>query len=320
LAKHWPALDVHGPLAPLTDDDVDLLLAAVDDCSPTALEEHESGVRIFFATPEARDAAADIIATLKGSRYTENGIVRTQTGIVRTQTAIVRSATLLGSRCDTVTCAPIDVSDEDWAERSQQNLQPVTVGRITIVADAQSSIANQSAICNPQSAITLLIPPSTAFGTGHHATTRLCLAALQMTDLADAFVIDVGTGSGVLALAAAALGARRVVGIDNDPDAVAAARENLARNPQVGRVEFIHGDAREVKWSDGDVLTANLTGALIASQWVTLLNWVRPGGQVIISGVLSEEADAVAQAIGGGVQSMWVAAEDGWIGARLVKK
>src|SRR5437660_6224996 len=62
LAKLWPALDVHGPLAPLTDGDVDLLLAAVDDCLPTALEEHESGVRIFFATAETRNAAADVIA------------------------------------------------------------------------------------------------------------------------------------------------------------------------------------------------------------------------------------------------------------------
>jgi ribosomal protein L11 methyltransferase len=286
LAKEWPALDVRGPLA---DADVDLLLAAIDEYSPTALEERESGVRIFFATAAARDTA---VATLC-------------------------SATLSGSR--SFTCEPVDVSDEDWAERSQQNLQPVTVGRITIVP-AQSSIPNQSAICNLQSAISLIIPPSTAFGTGHHATTRLCLAALQTIDLTGRFVIDVGTGSGVLALAAAALGARRVVAIDHDPDAIAAARENLSRNPLLNGIELHQADVRDSTWPDADVLTANLTGALITSQWSALLKAVRPGGHLIISGVLSEEAEAVARAIGGGVQSTWVAEEDGWIGARLMKK
>src|SRR5438093_9411461 len=87
LAKRWPAVDVRGPLAPLSGEDIDLLVAAIDDYSPTAVEERDAGVRIFFATAEARDAAR----------------------------ATLRSATLSVE----MTCEPIDVSDEDWAERSQ---------------------------------------------------------------------------------------------------------------------------------------------------------------------------------------------------------
>jgi ribosomal protein L11 methyltransferase len=266
---------VHGPLI----EDTGLLLAAIDHCSPTALEEHPSGVRIFFATAEARDDAASVIANVEGSR-----------------------------------CGRVEISDEDWAERSQQNLPPVTVGRLTIYPDRQSSIVNR------QSSIPLVVPPSMAFGTGHHATTRLCLAALQTIDLTGTFVIDVGTGSGVLALAAAALGAARALGIDNDADAVAAAGENLIRNPNVRGVELRHEDLRQLAAADADVVVANLTGALIASAAVSLLAPLRPGGNLIISGVLAEEFASVARALGDAVDKSWMADEDGWIGARLVKK
>ena len=281
MARQWPAIEVRGSLS---DADADLLLAAIDDFSPTALEKDESGLRIFFAIAEARDAAIAAIAHLAtpgASGY-----------------------------------ATIDVSDEDWAERSQDNLQPVTVGRITIVP----SLTGHSSIVDRQSSISLVIPPSMAFGTGHHATTRLCLAALQTIDVAGRSVIDVGAGSGVLAFAAAALGARRVVGIDNDLEAVATARENLARNPHVRNVEFFQRNLRELAMSDADILTANLTGHLLASESVTLTNSVRPGGHLIISGVLAEESDAVLGAFGLGVHQAWLAEEDGWIGVRLVKK
>jgi ribosomal protein L11 methyltransferase len=287
LAKHWPALDVRGVEA-------DLVLAAIDDYSPTAIEQRDTALRIFFATADARDGA---IATLC-------------------------SATLLGSRVH-VTWERVDVSDEDWAQRSQQNLPPVTVGRITIVANPQSSLINQpaqSAICNLQSAIRLVIPPSMAFGTGHHATTRLCLAALQTIDLAGTTAIDVGTGSGVLALAAAALGAARAFGIDNDADAVAAARENLTRNPHVTGVEFRQNDLRRLGSAGADVVTANLTATLIRSAAASLLAQVRPGGHLIVSGILAEEFGDVIRGLADGVDKAWMAEEDGWIGARLVKK
>src|SRR5712691_10755423 len=142
------------------------------------MESCESDIRVFFATPADRDAACDALAA-------------------------------------SFDVAAIDVPDEDWARRSQEHLEPITVGRLIVAtpwaaAHLQPS-AIPSAISHEPSAILIVIAPSMGFGTGHHATTRLCLAALQAIDLRGKFVLDAGTGSGLLAIAAAKLGAARAL-------------------------------------------------------------------------------------------------------------
>jgi ribosomal protein L11 methyltransferase len=151
------------------------------------------------------------------------------------------------------------------------------------------------------------------FGTGHHATTRLCLAALQTLDLADAFVLDVGTGSGVLAIAAERLGAARALGIDHDVDAVQSAQENLDFNPSAGRVTFAVDDLRTATLPLADVVTANLTGALLVVSANSLLSAVLSGGTLIVSGLLAHEREEVVRALGG-VTVLWEGEEDGWVG------
>ena len=124
------------------------------------------------------------------------------------------------------------------------------------------------------------------FGTGHHATTRLCLAALQQLDLRGRTVIDVGTGSGVLAIAASLLGAANVIGIDDDADAVSAARENLALNPRA-RVTLQVGDLRHAAPANADLVLANLTGALLVTAADRLRQLTDSGGRLILSGFLA---------------------------------
>jgi ribosomal protein L11 methyltransferase len=250
----------------------DLLLATLDDFAPTAVEERESILRVFFALREDRDAAQ--------ARLDVEG----------------RAA------------VAVDVDDEDWARRSQQNLKPVTVGRITVVPALETS-------CAPQP-LTIVIEPSMGFGTGHHATTRLCLAALQRTPLAGAFVLDAGTGSGILAIAAARLGAAGALGIDSDADAIDSAKENLALNPDARGVRFAVADLTAMTLPRADVITANLTGALLTRAAGVLLGASPPGGTLILSGILAEEERAVRQAFAP-ADEVWREHDEEWIGLIL---
>lgn len=242
--------------------DPELVLALVDDFAPTAVEDVAGGISIFFTTAPRRDEArAAVAAALPDAR--------------------------LASR---------EVDDEDWAKRSQQNLTPITVGRVTVTPPWFAGAAQAEAA---QAAIAVTILPSMGFGTGHHATTRLCLAALQSLDIEGARVLDVGTGSGVLAIAAAALGAREALGIDFDPDAIANARENLDLNPSVTGVRFDTVDVRDAALPPADIVLANLTGAVLLQNAALLRSAVAPGGTLIVSGLQTHERAGVLAAFAG---------------------
>jgi ribosomal protein L11 methyltransferase len=259
------------PALSITGADSDLVLAIVDDHSPTAAESNADSITVFFRDVRARDAAWQALA----AAFPGAGV------------------------------AAREVDDEDWARRSQENLQPITVGRLTVYpSPVELRLLLPGGRPPAPSLVAIVIQPSMGFGTGHHATTRLCLLALQREELAGRAVLDIGTGSGILAIAAARLGAARAVGIDHDPDAVQAARENLALNPGVGAVTFAlveFGGGRsegrlKPDTTTGDIVLANLTGALLAREACRILASVRPGGRLIVSGLLDAERDDVTAA------------------------
>jgi len=195
-----------------------------------------------------------------------------------------RAAAALRIEFPDATIEAIDVPDEDWAARSQGSLRAVRVGNIVVAPPWDV----------PAGPVVIIIQPSMGFGTGHHATTRLCIDALQRLNIAGRTVLDVGTGSGVLAIAASLLGASRSVGIDDDADAITAAHENLQLNPQA-EATLLVADLRATDVGSADVVTANLTGGLLISAARALQDLVARGGSLVLSGLMAvEETDVLA--------------------------
>jgi ribosomal protein L11 methyltransferase len=221
-----------------------------------------------------------------------------------------RAAGALRERFPTLSVSVVDVPDQDWAARSQASLHAIEVGNIIVAPpwDVPSAEYRDSGFGTRDSGsgireakpIVIVIQPSMGFGTGHHATTRLCLAALQQIDLSGLRVIDIGTGSGVLAIAASRLGADAVVAIDDDEDAVAAARENLPLNPDA-RVTLAVMDLRipnpESRIPEQfDLVIANLTGGLLVASADRLKSFAASGGRLVLSGFMDREERDVLRA------------------------
>ena len=266
--RSYPAILVR-PVAPSIEFS-DLVAAALDGTDVVALDEIDDGavVRAFFQTDAARDAAA---RALRG--------------------------TFPDARIDLV-----EVSDENWAERSQASLRAIRAGALTVAPPWDVPARGGDVI---------VILPSMGFGTGHHATTRLCLLALQKVDVAGASVLDVGTGSGVLAIAAAKLGASPVTGIDNDPDAIANARENRELNQ--AQVDFRCESLEEASAPEEKhgILLANLTGGVLIKHAPVLEALTRTGGRLILSGLREEEEPQVLSAFQATLQGR--ESDEGWV-------
>jgi ribosomal protein L11 methyltransferase len=135
---------------------------------------------------------------------------------------------------------------------------------------------------------------------------------MQTLRLHGARVVDVGTGSGVLAIAAVRLGAASVLAIDTDEDAIGCARENIDANDVADRVALVTGDIRDSSETGFDVLIANLTGALLVRSAERMIRMTRRGGHLVVSGFLLSEEDAVAGAFGPPGQTVRRDQEDEW--------
>ena len=223
-----------------------------------------------------------------------------------------RAADAIRSLVPGLSIAAADLPDEDWAARSQQSLTAIRAGRFIIAPPWDLPQ-------EPVEATVIVIEPSMGFGTGHHATTRMCLRLLSEIDVTDQTVLDLGTGSGVLSMAAALSGARRVVGIDVDEDAIGSAEASARLNTLPDTITFQVSDFRTAPPKPADLVLANLTGGMLTSSARVITSLIRADGQLIVSGFDRTEVDAVVNAFTGFAERTRLT-EENWMALRLEQR
>jgi ribosomal protein L11 methyltransferase len=201
------------------------------------------------------------------------------------------------------------VEEQDWVRLTQSQFAPIQIGeRIWVVPSWHEAPTDPNAIC-------LAVDPGLAFGTGSHPTTHLCLLWLeQHHNLQNQSLLDYGCGSGILAIAAAKLGAKPVVGTDIDPQAMVAARSNAEINNTVIRFVLPNEDAPELAAKTKyDIVMANILANPLQVLAPALVNKMRPGGQIVLSGVLARQAEEVIATYSQWLTlSVWKESE-GWV-------
>ena len=206
------------------------------------------------------------------------------------------------------------VEEQDWVRATQAQFSPIRIcARLWVVPSWHQ-------IPDPH-AVNLILDPGLAFGTGSHPTTQLCLAWLDENLRGGEDVLDYGCGSGILAIAAAKLGAHRVIGIDIDPQAIDASRQNaLLNHCSEAQLQFYEsgvaaraGRTGEIDAISADVIVANiLAGPLIVLEPI-LTRAARPAARIALSGILTEQAEEVAQAYRHAFDIRIAREQDGWV-------
>jgi ribosomal protein L11 methyltransferase len=186
------------------------------------------------------------------------------------------------------------VAEEDWAEAWKKHYHPVRLGKRILIHPLWIEVEPK-----PDD-IVIALDPGMAFGTGTHPTTQLCLEALEWMVSPTLDVLDLGCGSGILSIAAAKLGANKILALDIDPISVKATRENVAQNGVPERITAQQGSLESVITSARrfDLVVVNILAKIIIAMCdQNLGDTVRPGGRAIFSGIIEEQAEEVKAAL-----------------------
>jgi len=198
------------------------------------------------------------------------------------------------------------IEDQDWTRAWMDQFQPMRFGRRLWIYPW-----NIEPPADAADAIVVRLDPGLAFGTGTHPTTALCLEWLDSLDLSGKTLIDYGCGSGVLAIAALKLGAARVVGVDNDPQALAASRDNAERNGVADRLAlFAPADFAE---APADALVANILAGPLAELAPRFAACVKVGGALALSGILQGQEAELVERYAPSFEALAIDAREDWI-------
>lgn len=282
-SRRWPALDLRSAAVDATGALADLVSAVLYDHPPLAVHDlipppiPPGGLWDPTAPPPPTPPPTPLAWRLC---YADD-------------VARDRAAAALAGLDDGLTIERLELDDDDWVARSQASLTAITAGPFVVAPpwDRPATVAPGTHV--------IIVEPSMGFGTGHHQTTRLCLAALGAIDVAGRTVLDLGTGSGVLAMAASLCGARAVRGVDIDADAIAAAERSVALNELPTPVALETADVFATPAPAAEVVLANLTGAMLIGAATALAAMTTSGGTLIVSGFMQYERDGVEAALDG---------------------
>ena len=216
--------------------------------------------------------------------------------------ALVAACAPLAGLVDIPSFSQEEVAEQNWVQLTQSQFDPIRVSdRLWIVPSWH--------IAPDPEAIVLVLDPGMAFGTGSHPTTRLCLEWLERTVSTDISILDYGCGSGILAIAAAKLGAKDVLGVDIDLQAVSAAKSNAELNTVSARFE---DSTKEIK-GQFDIVVANILSNPLKALAPAICAHVRPGGRLALSGILTEQSDDLIEAYSPYVALSVADSRDGWV-------
>lgn len=178
--------------------------------------------------------------------------------------------------------------EEDWANTWKQYYKPTKVGEKIVVKPIWEEYEAKDG------ELVVDLDPGMAFGTGTHETTRMCIQSLEKYVKEDSTVFDVGCGSGILAIAAAKLGAKLAVGVDLDPVAVESSIENVGYN-KLKNIEILHGNLVEVIDGKADIVVANILAEIICILTDDVKRVLKDGGVFITSGIIHDRVDMVCE-------------------------
>ena len=203
------------------------------------------------------------------------------------------------------------LEDKDWEREWMDNFHPMKFGQRLWICPSWRDVPDPTAV-------NVMLDPGLAFGTGTHPTTALCLTWLDGLDLEGKTVVDFGCGSGILSLAALKLGAKKVIGIDIDPQALQASLENAKRNQCEDRLElFLPKDQPKFK---ADVVVANILAGPLRELAPVIIEYVTSNGVLALSGVLEEQAEQLQTIYGEFCQMDAITVQDEWVRLSGVRK
>ncbi|MDZ4733162.1 MAG: 50S ribosomal protein L11 methyltransferase [Nitrospirota bacterium] len=209
-----------------------------------------------------------------------------------------------------------ELPDQDWNRQWAQSVRPIRIGRRIVIRPSWAPVALQA------QDIEIVLDPKQAFGTGHHATTRMLLEWLEDLVHGGEFVLDVGAGSGILAMVAVRLGAASALGVECDPVAMDCARDYAAENGFGDNLEFRCGTLEEIDRQGElrpDLVVANLDRQTLLLLCDELAQYVSHGARLLLSGILLEQEQEIVEAFSkAGVTLSQRREQEGWVALELL--